>query len=144
MLGEFKKFIARGNVIDLAVAVVIGAAFGKIVDSLVKDIIMPPIGMLLARVDFTEMYLNLGREEYESLAAAQAAGAATINYGVFINNLVSFFIVAFVIFLIVRQLNRFKKPTSQPAEPTDKKCPHCVMMIPVSATRCPHCTSAIA
>ena len=143
MFREFKEFISRGNVIDLATAVVIGAAFGKIVDSLVKDIIMPPIGLVLNRVDFSNLYLNLGPGDYASLAEAQAAGAPTINYGNFLNQVISFVIVAFAIFLIIKQANRFRR-AAEPAAPTDKTCPRCIMKIPVGATRCPHCTSDVA
>jgi large conductance mechanosensitive channel len=142
MLKEFKEFISRGNVIDLATAVVIGAAFGKIVDSFVKDIIMPPIGMILGKVDFTNLFITLGRTDYQSLAEAQAAGAATINYGLFLNQVISFVIVAFAIFLMIKQLNRFRR-ASEPAAPTTVSCPHCIMAIPIGAKRCPHCTSAL-
>jgi large conductance mechanosensitive channel len=130
-------------VIDLATAVVIGAAFGKIVDSLVKDVIMPPIGLVLNRVDFSNLFINLGPGDYGSLADAQAAGAPTINYGNFINQVISFVIVAFAIFLIIKQANRFRR-AAEPAAPTDKVCPRCVMKIPLGATRCPHCTSDLA
>jgi large conductance mechanosensitive channel len=143
MFREFKEFISRGNVIDLATAVVIGAAFGKIVDSLVKDVIMPPIGLVLNRVDFSNLFINLGPGDYGSLADAQAAGAPTINYGNFINQVISFVIVAFAIFLIIKQANRFRR-AAEPAAPTDKVCPRCVMKIPLGATRCPHCTSDLA
>ena len=142
MLKEFKEFISRGNVIDLATAVVIGAAFGKIVDSFVKDIIMPPIGMILGKVDFSNLFITLGRTNYQSLAEAQAAGAATINYGLFLNQVISFVIVAFAIFLMIKQLNRFRR-ASEPAAPTTVACPHCIMAIPIGAKRCPHCTSAL-
>lgn len=142
MIKEFKEFISRGNVIDLATAVVIGAAFGKIVDSLVKDVIMPPIGLLLGKVDFSNLYLPLSTERYPSLAEAQAAGAPTINYGLFLNQVVSFLIVAFAIFLIIKQVNRFRRTTPPPA-PTEKSCPYCLMTVPLAATRCGHCTSDI-
>ena len=143
MLQEFRSFIARGNVLDLAVGVMIGAAFGKIVDSLVKDIIMPPIGLILGRVDFSNLYINLGSTSYEKLADAQAAGAATINYGLFFNNVISFMIVAFAIFMLVKQVNRLRGP--QPVQPnTEKQCPFCKMAVPISATRCPHCTSELS
>jgi large conductance mechanosensitive channel len=142
MFREFKEFISRGNVIDLAAAVVIGAAFGKIVDSLVKDVIMPPVGLILNRVDFSSLYFNLGSGQYASLAEAQAAGAPTINYGNFLNQVISFVIVAFAIFLIIRQMNRFRRVT-EPAAPTQKTCPHCIMTVPLAATRCPHCTSSM-
>ncbi len=137
---EFKTFITRGNVIDLAVAVIIGGAFNKIVSSLVNDIIMPPIGLLLGRVDFSNLFINLSDQQYESLAQAQEAGAATINYGLFINTIVQFIIVAFVVFLLVQQINRMKKP--KPAKPpATKTCPHCFTTIPIKATRCPNCTT---
>lgn len=142
MLKEFKEFISRGNVIDLATAVVIGAAFGKIVDSLVKDIIMPPIGLLLNKVDFSKLYISLDGNEYESLAAAQEAAAPTLNYGLFINQIISFVIVAFAIFVLIKQVNRFRR-TTEPAAPTQKTCPHCIMTVPLGATRCPHCTSEL-
>jgi large conductance mechanosensitive channel len=144
MIKEFREFIARGSVIELAVAVVIGAAFGKIVDSLVKDIITPPIGLLLGKVDFSNLFINLGASRYASLAEAQEAGAATINYGLFLNSLISFLIVAFAIFLVVKQVNRFRRTSDEAAEPTSRACPFCMMMIPMHAKRCPHCTSEIA
>lgn len=140
MWDEFKAFIKRGNVIDLAIAVVIGGAFSKIVSSLVNDILMPPIGLLLGRVDFTELYINLSGQQYDNLAQAQEAGAATINYGLFINSIISFIIVAFAVFLLVRQINRMKKPEPE-AAPTTKTCPYCFTEIPIKATRCPNCTS---
>ena len=144
MWKEFKKFIARGNVIDLAIGVIIGGAFGQIVTSLVNDIIMPPIGLLLGNADFSDLFIDLSGEGYESLAAAQEAGAATINYGLFINTVINFIIVAFVIFLIVRQINRMKrKEEAPPAEPTTKECPHCFTTIPIKATRCPNCTTQL-
>ena len=142
MWQEFKKFIARGSVIDLAIGVIIGGAFGQIVQSLVKDIIMPPIGLLLGKVDFAKLYINLSRTPYASLAAAQEAGAPTINYGLFINSVISFIILAFVIFLVAKQINKMK-PEVPPAEPTTKKCPYCFTDIPIAATRCPHCTSQL-
>ncbi len=142
MLKEFRTFIMKGNVIDLAVAVIIGAAFGAIVTSLVNDIIMPIIGQLLGKVNFTDLFINLSGGSYTSLAAAKAAGAATINYGVFINAIINFLIIAFVIFLIVRQINRLKK-APEPAAPSTKDCPYCFTAIPIPATRCPHCTSEL-
>ncbi len=145
---EFKKFIMRGNVVDMAVGIVIGAAFGAIIKSLVADIIMPPIGLLLGGVDFANLYALLKAGDpagpYASLADAQAAGAVTINYGVFINTIISFLIVAFVIFLIVKSINRMQEEEpAPPAEPTTKECPFCHTEIPIKATRCPHCTSAL-
>jgi large conductance mechanosensitive channel len=144
MLKEFKAFIVRGNVIDLAVGVIIGAAFGKIVTSLVSDILMPPIGLLLGRVDFTNLFINLSGQPYATLEEAKAAGAATINYGLFINTVIDFIIVGFVVFLLVRQVNRIKREKeAPPAEPTTKECPYCLSTIPVKATRCSHCTSEL-
>lgn len=144
MLKEFKEFAMRGNVFDMAIGIVIGAAFGAIVASFVDDILMPPIGMLLGGVDFTNLFISLDGQNYASLAAAQAAGAATINYGLFISTVIDFLIVAFVIFLLVRQINRMRaEPEEVPAEPTTKDCPYCATEIPIQATRCPHCTSEI-
>ena len=143
MWNEFKKFALRGNVIDLAVGVIIGSAFGKIVSSLVNDILMPPIGLLLGEVNFSNLYLNLTRSEYASLADAQAAGAATLNYGMFINNLIDFLIIAFVIFLMIRGINRLSKKEEKTAEPTTRDCPYCLTSIAKKATRCPNCTSEV-
>jgi len=141
-MDEFKAFAMRGNVLDLAIGIIIGAAFGDIVKSLVNDIIMPPIGMILGSVDFSSLYINLTSDHYNSLAEAQAAGAATINYGAFINTIINFVIIAFVIFLLVKQINRLMpKPAAAPAAPTTKECPFCHTDIPLAATRCPHCTS---
>ncbi len=137
MIKEFRDFIARGNVLDLAVAVVIGAAFGKIVTSFVEDILMPPIGMLLGKVDFSDLFVNLSGTAYPSVEAAKAAGAPTINYGLFLNTLINFLIVAFAIFLIVKQVNRFKKEK----EIAVKDCPVCATEIPLKARRCPNCTT---
>ncbi len=145
MLQEFKEFALRGNVLDLAIAVIVGAAFGNIVTSFVNDILMPPVGMLLGNVDFTDLFITLSRERYESLAAATEAGSATINYGVFINTVLDFVIIAFAMFLIVRQVNRLKRAKeTEPEEPTTKECPHCLSTIPIGATRCPQCTSQLA
>ncbi len=144
MLREFREFAMRGNVIDMAVGVIIGAAFGKIITSLTSDILMPPIGLLLGKVDFSSLYLNLSGTPYPSLAEAKKAGAATINYGIFINTVIDFVIVAFVIFLLIRQINRFLAPApTQPAEPTTKDCPYCLSQIAAKATRCAHCTSPL-
>ena len=144
MLKEFKEFAMRGNVVDMAIGIIIGAAFGKIITSVVNDILMPPIGLLLGKVDFSNLYLNLSGGDYPNLAAAKAAGAATINYGMFINTIIDFIIVAFVIFLLIRQMNRLKKqPAPVVAEPTTKDCPFCLSAIPIKASRCPHCTSEI-
>ena len=142
MLKEFKDFIVRGNVLDLAVAVIIGGAFGKIVTSFVNDVLMPPIGLLLGGVDFTNLFISLDGNNYESLEAAKTAGAATVNYGVFLNTVIDFLIVAFVIFLVVRTANRLKKPVPA-ADPTTKECPHCFSTISIKAKRCPNCTSQL-
>jgi large conductance mechanosensitive channel len=142
MLKEFKEFAMRGNVVDMAVGIIIGAAFGKIVTSAVNDIIMPPIGLLLGKVDFTSLFLNLSPTHYNSIAEAKAAGAPTINYGLFINTILDFTIVAFVLFLIIRQINRLKSQPA-PASPTTKPCPFCLSAIPLGATRCPNCTSEV-
>lgn len=142
MLKEFKEFAMRGNVLDMAVGIIIGAAFGKIVTSLVNDVLMPPFGLILGKVDFSSLFLNISGKDYPTLSAAKAAGAATINYGTFINNVIDFLIVAFVIFLLVRQVNRWNKP-APPAAPATKECPYCVSSIPDKATRCPQCTSEL-
>ncbi|HEY1232098.1 MAG TPA: large conductance mechanosensitive channel protein MscL [Candidatus Binatia bacterium] len=141
MFHEFREFIRRGNVVDLAVAVVIGAAFGKIVASFVEDILMPPIGVALGRVDFSNLFINLSGKEYSSVAAAKTAGAATLNYGIFINNILNFIIIAFAVFLLVRQINRMQTPA--PAAAVTKDCPYCLSPVPVKAVKCAHCTSEI-
>ncbi len=142
MLNEFKAFIMRGSVVDLAVGVVIGASFGAIVTSFVNDVLMPPIGLLLGHVDFSHLFVNLSRQSYPTLAAAKAAGAPTLNYGLFINAIINFLIVAFAVFLVVKQVNRlFPKPA---AVVTTKECTHCATAIPLRARRCPHCTSDLA
>ncbi len=142
MLKDFKAFIMRGNVIDLAVAVIIGAAFGKIVTSLVNDVIMPPIGLLLGKVDFSELYINLSGTPYGSLKAAKDAGAATISYGVFLNAVINFLIVGFAVFMMVRMVSKLhRKEEAGPAAPTTKECPYCASTIAIKATRCPNCTS---
>ena len=147
MLKEFKEFALRGNVIDMAVGIIVGAAFGAIVKSLVADVIMPPIGLLLGGVDFANFFalLKAGSPAgpYASLADAQAAGAVTVNYGVFINDVISFLIVAFVMFLLIRGINRLQKEEQAPVEPATKECPYCLSTIPLKATRCPHCTSEL-
>ena len=142
MIKEFREFIQRGNVVDLAVAVVIGAAFGKIVASFVDDILMPPIGLALGNVDFSNLFINLSGKEYPSVAAAKAAGVATLNYGIFINTILNFIIIAFAVFLVVRQINRMQAPAPAPAAPT-KDCPYCLTPIPLKAVKCAHCTSEI-
>ncbi|MEA3309407.1 MAG: large conductance mechanosensitive channel protein MscL [Chloroflexota bacterium] len=145
MWQEFKKFVMRGNVFDMAVGIIVGAAFGKIVSSLVNDVVMPPIGLLLGGVDFTNLFLDLSGKGYATLAAAQEAGAATINYGVFLNTVINFLIVAFVIFILVRQAQQLKKKEkpAPAAAPATKECPYCYTQIPIRATRCPHCTSEL-
>lgn len=145
MLKEFKEFAMRGNVLDMAVGIIIGGAFGKIITSFVGDILMPPLGLLLGKVDFSNLFLNISGKEYESLAAAKQAGAATINYGIFLNTVLDFLIVAFAIFLLIKQVNKLKRePAPVPAEPTTKDCPFCLSAIPIKAVRCPHCTSQLA
>ena len=139
MLKEFKEFAMRGNVMDMAVGIVIGAAFGKIVSSFVDDLLMPPIGRLLGRVDFSNLFISLNGQHYDSLAAAKAAGAATFNYGVFINTVINFLIVAFAIFLLIRKVNRMRHEPA-PA-PNTKECPRCLSTIPLNATKCAHCTA---
>jgi large conductance mechanosensitive channel len=145
MIEEFKKFAIQGNVMDMAVGVIIGAAFGKIISSLVEDVIMPPIGLLMGGVDFSSLFLTLSGGTYESVAKAKEAGAATLNYGIFMNHIVNFLIVAFAIFMLVKQLNRLKTapPPPPPGPPTTKDCPYCLTMIPIKATRCGHCTSEV-
>jgi large conductance mechanosensitive channel len=143
MLKEFKAFAMRGNVLDMAVGIIIGAAFGRIITSLVSDIILPPIGLLLGKVDFSSLFFNISGKSYATLAEAKAAGAATINYGVFLNNAIDFVIVALVIFLLVRQVNRWNKPAPAP-EATTKDCAYCCSAIPIKARRCPNCTSELA
>ena len=148
MLKEFKEFAMRGNVVDMAVGIIVGAAFGTIVKSLVSDIIMPPIGLLLGNVDFSNFFAVLKQGTvagpYASLVDAQKAGAVTINYGMFANTIISFLIVAFAVFLLIRQINRFKRQEEAPAEPTTKDCPYCLSSIPFKATRCAHCTSELS
>ncbi len=147
MIKEFRDFIMRGNVVDMAVGIIIGVAFGAIIKSLVEDILMPPIGLLLGQVDFSNLFLQLHdgavAGPYASLAAAKAAGAVTINYGLFLNALVSFVIIGFSVFMLIRTLNRLT-PAEPPAAATSKDCPHCITAIPLAATRCPHCTSQLS
>ena len=142
MLKEFKEFAMKGNVLDMAIGVIIGGAFGKIVTSLVSDVLMPPIGLLMGKVDFSSLFLNLSATPQPSLAAAKAAGTPTVNYGVFLQTVFDFIIIAFVIFLLVKQVNRLKKPDA-PAAPTTKDCPLCLSTIPIKATKCAHCTSPV-
>jgi large conductance mechanosensitive channel len=144
MMKEFKDFAMRGNVVDMAVGIVIGGAFGKIVSSFVGDVIMPVIGKLTGGLDFSQLYINLSGGEYETLAAAKEAGAATLNYGAFINVVVDFVIIAFAIFIAIKAMNAAKRKEEEaPAAPTSKKCGECLMEIPIEAKRCGHCTSAV-
>lgn len=143
MVKEFKEFIQRGNVIDLAVGVIMGSAFGKIVSSLVTDIMMPPIGLLLGKVDFSNLFITLSGDKFKTLQDAQAAGVVTINYGIFLNTLIEFIIIAFALFLIIRQINKLNKSKDIPAPATTKDCPFCDSQIPIKAIRCPHCTSKL-
>jgi large conductance mechanosensitive channel len=149
MLKEFKEFAMRGNVLDMAVGIIIGAAFGTIVNSLVADVIMPPIGLLLGNIDFSNLFVVLkdgakAAGPYASLAAAKEAGAVSINYGFFINTVISFLIVAFAVFLLIKGVNKLKRQeAAAPAVPTTKECPHCLSTIPIKATRCAHCTSEL-
>jgi len=142
MIKEFKEFIIKGNVLDMAVGIIIGAAFGKVVTSFVSDVLMPPIGLLLGKVDFSNLFINMSGKMFESLADAKKAGAATLNYGLFLNTTIDFLIVGFAIFLMVRQVNRMKRQAVAPA-PTTRECPFCYTAIPIKATRCPHCTSEL-
>lgn len=142
MWKEFKEFVMRGNVMDMAIGVILGAAFGKIVTSLVGDILMPPIGVILGHVDFANLFIGLSGQHYDTLAAAKAAGVASINYGLFLNTVIDFLIVAFVIFMAVKQVNRLKRPEPAPA-PSTRDCPYCLSAIPLKATRCAHCTSEL-
>ena len=141
MLKEFKEFAMRGNVLDMAVGIIIGAAFGKIITSFVGDILMPPLGLALGKVDFSSLFVTLSGGPYASLAAAKAAGAPTLNYGLFLNTVLDFLIVAFAIFLLIRQVNRFMPKPAPAAPPATKDCPYCLSTVPLKATRCLHCTS---
>jgi len=143
MVSAFRKFIAQGNVIDLAVGIVIGAAFGTVVKSFVDDILMPPIGRATGGVDFKDMFLSLDGRHFPSLEAAKAAGAATVNYGVFVNNLITFLIVAFAVFLVVQAYDLVRVKEAAAPAPTLKDCPFCIQPVPLAATRCPHCTSEL-
>jgi len=142
MFKEFKDFVMRGNVLDLAVGVIIGGAFGKIITSLVNDVLMPPIGLLLGGVNFSNLFISLDGKVYESLDVAKAAGAATVNYGLFFNTVIDFTIVAFVIFLMIKSISKLQKPAPV-TDPSTKECPHCFSTISIKATRCPHCTSEL-
>jgi len=142
MFKEFKEFAMKGNVLDMAVGIIIGAAFGKIITSFDSDILMPPLGLLLGKMDFSNLFINLSGQDYASIAAAKEAGAATLNYGIFINTVIDFLIVAFAIFLLIRQVNKLKRqPPAAP--PNTKDCPFCASAIPIPAKRCPHCTSQL-
>lgn len=144
MLKEFKEFAMRGNVLDMAVGIIIGAAFGQIVTSFVNDVMMPPLGRLIGHMDFANMFISLKEgQHFDSLAAAKAAGAATLNYGLFINTVINFLIVAFAVFLLVRSVNRWTSKPAAPAAPTTKDCPQCAMSIPIQAKRCGHCTAQL-
>jgi large conductance mechanosensitive channel len=142
MFKEFKEFVMRGNVMDMAVGIIIGVAFGKIVTSLVNDILMPPIGRVLGKLDFSSLFISLTGQHFPSIAAARAVGAPTLNYGLFLNTVIDFLIVAATIFILIRQVNRLKRKPAA-ATPTTKECPFCFSTIPVRAIRCPHCTSEL-
>jgi len=142
MIKEFKEFVVKGNVLDMAVGIIIGAAFGKVVTSFVNDVLMPPIGLLLGKVDFSNLFINMSGKSFESLADAKKAGAATLNYGLFLNTTIDFLIVGFAIFILVRQVNRLKRQAPA-AAPATRECPFCFTDIPVKANRCPHCTSTL-
>ena len=142
MFKEFKEFAMRGNVLDMAVGIIIGSAFGKIITSMVSDILMPPIGLLLGKLDFSSLFFNISGQYFPSIAAAKAAGAPTINYGLFLSTVIDFLIVAFVIFFLIRQVNRFQQKPAE-AAPTTKNCPFCFSIIPLKAVRCPNCTSEL-
>ncbi len=143
MLKEFKEFALKGNIVDLAVGVIIGGAFGKIVSSLVSDIIMPLIGLLLGNVDFSNLFITLGSGSFKTIDEAKKAGVATLNYGVFINNIIDFLIIAFSIFFVLKQLSRFTRKKQEEVAVTTKKCKYCLSEVPLEATRCPHCTSTL-
>lgn len=143
MFKEFKEFAMKGNVLDMAVGIIIGAAFGKIITSFVADVLMPPIGMLMGGMDFSNLFVTLSGGEFASLAAAKEAGAATLNYGVFLNTVIDFLIVAFAIFLVIKQVNRFKRKEEAAPAPDTKECPFCTSAIAIKATRCPNCTSQL-
>ena len=143
MLKEFKEFAMRGNVLDMAVGIIIGAAFGKIITSFVEDVMMPPLGRLIGHVDFSNMFISLNGQHYDSIEAAKKAGAA-LSYGVFLNTIINFLIIAFAVFLLVRMVNRWTTKPAAPAPPTTKDCPQCAMSIPIQAKRCGHCTTQLA
>jgi len=143
MIKEFKEFAMRGNVLDMAVGIIVGAAFGQIVTSFVQDVMMPPIGRLVGHVDFSNLFVSLSGTQYDTLAAAKAAGAATLNYGLFLNTVINFLIVAFAVFLLVRQVNRFAAKPAPAAAPTTRDCPYCLSAVPLKAVKCAHCTSEL-
>ena len=143
MIKEFKEFVMKGNVLDMAVGIIIGAAFGSVVTSFVNDVLMPPIGLLLGKVDFSNLFINLSGKTFETLADAKKAGAATLNYGLFLNTAINFLIVGFAVFLMVKQVNRLKRTEPAPAA-TTRECSYCFSTIPIKATRCPHCTSELS
>ncbi len=143
MIKEFKEFAMRGNVLDMAVGIIVGAAFGQIVTSFVQDVMMPPIGRLVGHVDFSNLFVSLSGTHYDTLAAAKAAGAATLNYGLFLNTVINFLIVAFAVFLLVRQVNRFAAKPAPAAAPTTRDCPYCLSAVPLKAVKCAHCTSEL-
>jgi large conductance mechanosensitive channel len=142
MIKEFKEFVMKGNVLDMAVGIIIGAAFGSVVTSFVNDVLMPPIGLLLGKVDFSNLFINLSGKTFETLAEAKKAGAATLNYGLFLNTAINFLIVGFAVFLLVKQVNRLKRNEPAPV-PTTCECSFCYTAIPMKATRCPNCTSEL-
>jgi large conductance mechanosensitive channel len=142
MIKEFKEFVMKGNVVDMAVGIIIGAAFGSVVTSFVNDLLMPPIGLLLGKVDFSNLFINLSGKTFETLAEAKKAGAATLNYGLFLNTVITFLIVGFAVFLLVKQVNRLKRNEPAPV-PTTRECRFCYTAIPIKATRCPNCTSEL-
>ncbi len=147
MFKEFKEFAVKGNVIDLAVGIIIGGAFNGVINSLVNDIVMPPLGLVISKVNFADLFINLSGRHYATLAAAKSAAAPTVNYGLFINSIINFLIVAFAVFLLVRQINSFRKRLNmgkeKPVDPTTKQCPFCFSEINIKATRCPECTSEL-
>jgi large conductance mechanosensitive channel len=143
MLKEFKEFAMKGTVVDMAIGIMIGGAFGKIITSVVGDILMPPLGLILGKVDFSNLFIDLSGKGFASLADAKKAGAATINYGLFVNTVIDFVILAFVLFLLIRQVNKMKAPAPAPAAPTTRPCPWCLTEIPLQAKRCGHCTSEV-
>ncbi len=143
IIKEFKEFATRGNMFDMAVGIILGAAFGKVVTSMVNDILMPPIGKLMGQIDFSNFFINLSGTHYATLADAKKAGAAVISYGLFFNTVIEFLIAAFAVFLLVKQINRLRQPAPAPPAPETRDCPYCISTIPLKALRCPHCTSEL-